>query len=113
MAGAEDSFRALNGGILACLWMLWKLRDSGSGKTMILAVVESLVADKEGQVDEISGLATVAKRTKGGIKGGHYMTVNVKSILGMAHLVPEVPRPENYTWIVNSRIDLKTLNEIW
>jgi hypothetical protein len=63
---------------------------------MRLAVVESLVADKRGQADEISGLVKVAKRTKWGIKGSHYTTVNLKSILGMAHLVPEVPGPENY-----------------
>jgi hypothetical protein len=80
---------------------------------MRLGMVESLLAEKGGQVDETSGLVTVGKRTKGGIKGSHYTTVNVKSILGMAHLIPELPGSENCKWIVNSRIDLKTFNEIW
>jgi hypothetical protein len=80
---------------------------------MRLAVVGSLLAEKGGQVNETCGLVTVRKRTKGGIKGGHYTSDNVKSILGMADLIPELPGSENYKWIVNSRIDLKTFNEIW
>ena len=76
--------------------MLLKLRDPRNGETMRLTVIESLVAENGGQVEEISGLVTVTKRTKGGVKGGHFIVVNVKSILGMAHLVPECAGPGNW-----------------
>ena len=111
--GAENAFGALKGWATASLYMLLKLRDPRNGETIRLAVIKSLVAEKGGQAEEISGLITVTKRMKGGVMGGHFTVVNVKTILGMAHLVPECAGPENWKWIVNSRIDLKTFNEIW
>jgi hypothetical protein len=65
LAGGEDSFGVLKGRTAASLWMLLKLRDPRSGKTMRLGVVESLLAEKGGQVDETSGLVTVGKRCNG------------------------------------------------
>jgi len=35
--------------------------------------------------------------------------VNIERILGLAHRIPEAEQP----WLVNSRIDLRTFNEIY
>ena len=73
-----------------------------------LAVVKLLRPINEGVADPYDTLVWVQKRVyKNPVKA--YMTVNIRSVLGMAHLV-------GYgvgKWLVNNRIDLKTWNEIY
>jgi len=38
-----------------------------------------------------------------------FTVVDIGTILGLAHLIPEGDR----RWIVNSRIDLRTFNEVY
>ena len=38
-----------------------------------------------------------------------FTTVDIGTIVGLAHLIPE----EDRRWLVNSRIDLRTLNEVY
>ncbi len=53
-------------------------------------------------------LVQVSLKTKNGETVNNFSIVNIKAIMGMAHLVPVSAR----SWFVNNRIDLKTFNEI-
>jgi hypothetical protein len=58
-----------------------------------------------GHPSDTHGLVTVQHRDD-----AREMTiVDIGTILGLAHLIPETDR----RWLVNSRIDLRTFNEIY
>ncbi|KAH8145068.1 uncharacterized protein LAJ45_10191 [Morchella importuna] len=80
---------------------LFKLRDSG-GRAHRLCIVELLEAKDRGIADSSHGLLKVCRRRR-----KRMWVVNIRSILGMAHLF-EV---ETGNWLVNTRIDLRTWNE--
>ena len=73
-------------------------------------MVEQYKAMNKGEVNS-AGFVTVAR---GSDSKGHMLTnryiVNIKSILGAAHLVPE-PGSSKKFW-VNNFIDLETFNDI-
>ena len=79
-------------------------------RTHHLAMVEQYKAMNKGEVNS-AGFVTVAR---GSDSKGHMLTnryiVNIKSILGAAHLVPE-PGSSKKFW-VNNFIDLETFNDI-
>jgi len=54
---------------------------------------------------DVHGLVTVqmTEDTRG------FTIVDIGTMLGLAHLIPE----EDRRWLVNSRIDLRTLNEVY
>ena len=58
-----------------------------------------------GRVSDLHGLVTVQTRedTQG------FTMVDIGTILGLAHLIAE----EDRRWLVNSRIDLRTFNEVY
>ena len=87
----------------------FKLRDPGNViVSHRLAVVELLRPMNGGVADPYDTLVRVRKRVyKNPAKA--YMTVNIRSVLGMAHLVEY----GEGKWLVNNRIDLKTWNEIY
>jgi hypothetical protein len=80
---------------------LFKLRNSG-GRAHSLCIVELLEAKDRGIADSSHGLLKVCSRRRKSM-----WVVNIQSILEMAHLF-EV---ETGNWLVNTRIDLRILNE--
>ena len=88
---------------------LFKLCDPGNMLVSHrLAVVELLWPVNGGIADPYDTLIRVRKRFyKNPAKV--FMTVNIRSVLGMAHLVEY----GEGKWLVNNRIDLKTWNEIY
>jgi hypothetical protein len=74
-----------------------------------LVLVDRLFAENSGKPQDASGLVTVI--TTGSVAST--MVVNIKRILGMAHLVPESVARDNKRWYVNNRIDLETFNRVY
>ena len=74
-----------------------------------MVLVDRLFAENSGKPHEASGLVTVIKT------GSMASTtiVNIKQILGMAHLVPESAARDNKHWYVNNRIDLEAFNRVY
>jgi len=58
-----------------------------------------------GRPSEVHGLVTVQHRDV----TCELTIVDIGRIIGLAHLIPETER----RWLVNSRIDLRTFNEIY
>ena len=58
-----------------------------------------------GGVCDVHGLVSVQERED----AREFTIVDVGTILVLAHLIPEADR----CWLVNKRIDLKTINEIY
>lgn len=81
---------------------MFQLRDSTTRKTYQLALVELLEARDKGLPEGSHGLLRVGRRSR-----QRFWVVNIRSILGMAHLF----QVEKGQWLVNTRIDLKTWNE--
>ena len=110
----------LAGRVAAKILLLFKYRETelipcGSiytrrSRTHRLAMVEQYKAMNKGEVNG-AGFVTVIQ---GSEAKGHMLTnryiVNIKSILGAAHLVPE-PGSSMKFW-VNNFIDLETFNDI-
>jgi hypothetical protein len=64
-----------------------------------------LTAVNSGRLSDVHGLVTVQLRED----AREFTVVDIGTILGLAHLIPETDR----RWLVNSRIDLRTFNEIY
>ena len=99
-------YGALRGHVLAkllALFKIWNLTCDGTvrrlGSTQVLSPVNS------GRASDIHGLVTVQQRED----AREFTIVDVGTILGLAHLIPEADR----RWLVNNRIDLRTFNEIY
>jgi len=58
-----------------------------------------------GQLSDLHGLVTGQMRED----SQGFTIVDIGTILGRAHLIPE----EDRRWLVNSRIDLRTFNEVY
>jgi len=71
----------------------------GGGEMVRVSPVNS------GRPSDIHSLVTVQLRED----AGEFTLVDIGTILGLAHLIPEGDR----RWLVNSRINLRTFNEIY
>jgi len=70
-----------------------------------VVAVRMLSAVNSGFPSDIHGLVTLQMRED----APKFMIVDVGTIHGLAHLIPEGDR----RWLVNSRIDLRTFNEVY
>jgi len=99
-------YGSLRGRLRAKLVALLKIRDPRSEDTVRrVASVPLLIPVNSGRLSVLHGLVTVQMRedTRG------FTIVDIGTILGLAHLIPEEGRP----WLVNSRIHLRTFNEVY
>jgi Plavaka transposase len=92
-------------GFLKCLL---KLRDVTTGRTYRFAVVESL-APMNGGAANSGGTFIRVQRKVYKTPGKAYSVVNIRSIVGIAHLI----KYGEGQWLVNNRIDLRTWNTIF
>jgi len=99
-------YGALRGCLPAKLVALFKIRDyTGENAMRRVAAVRMLSAVNSGFPSDIHGLVTVHMR-----EDAREFTIGDRgTIHGLAHLIPERER----RWLVNSRIDLKTFNQIY
>src|SRR5437588_11653971 len=91
-------------------WLL-KGVNKTSGKQwefVSVAILEILWPVNSGIADPHDTLIRVQRRIYKTAMGGLWVT-NIRSILGMAHLVPY----GEGKWLVNNRIDLKTWNDVY
>jgi len=105
-AGTEEIYGALRGRLPAKLVALMKISDTRSEDTVSrVSRVQLLTPVNSGGLSDLHGLVTVRMRedTRG------FTIVDRGSILRLAHLIPE----EDRRWHVNSRIDLRTFNEVY
>ena len=109
--GSTSEFGALRGRLPGKLCGLFKLRTDtvGSAKTVHrLAVVEILQSQNSGRIVDTHGLVKVSKR-RGTSERNDIWIVDIMTISSLAHLIPE----GDGQWLVNSRIDLRTFNEVY
>jgi len=99
-------YGALRGRLPAKLVALFKIREPRSEDTVRrVAGVQLRTLVNSGRLIDLPGLVTVQMRedTRG------FTIVDIGTILGLASLIPEKDRG----WLVNSRIDLRTFNEVY
>ena len=105
-AGTEEMYGALRGRLPAKLVALFKIRDyTCENAVRRVAAVRMLSAVNSGFQSDIHGLVTVQMRED----AREFTIVDIGTIHGLAHLIPEGER----RWLVNSRIDLRTFNEVY
>jgi len=107
-AGTEEMYGALRGRLPAKLVALLKIRDYRCDNTDTVrrvAGVQMLTPVNSGRLSDQHGLVTVQMRKDA--RG--FTIVDIGTILSLAHLIPE----EDRRWLVNSRIDLRTFNEVY
>jgi len=104
----EEIYGALRGRLPAKLVALLKIRDYRCDNTDTLrrvARVQMLTPVNSGRLSDQHGLVTVQMREDA--RG--FTIVDIGTIHVLAHLIPE----EDRRWVVNSRIDLRTFNEVY
>ena len=106
-AGDEHTYSALRGRLPARLIALFKIQSVYMQEDTVcrLAGVQFLSVVDSGPPSDTHGLVTVQLRDV----TRELTIVDIGTILGLAHLIPEIDR----RWLVNSRIDLRTFNEIY
>jgi len=70
-----------------------------------LAGVQFMSLEDSGRLSDIHGLVTVRL----GDITRELTILDIRTIIGLTHLIRETERP----WLVNSRIELRTFNEIY
>jgi len=95
----------LRGRLPAKLVALFKIRDCSQDPVRRLAGVQMLSPVNSGRPSDKHSLVTVQLRED----AGEFTLVDIGTILGLAQLIPEGDR----RWLVNSRIDLRTFNEMY
>jgi len=70
-----------------------------------LAGVQFVSAVNSGRISDVHSLVTVQMKAD----AREFTVVDIGTILGLAHLVPNGDR----RWIVHSHIDLRTFNEVY
>ncbi|KAI5839087.1 hypothetical protein DFP73DRAFT_599052 [Morchella snyderi] len=100
----------LQGLCLATLLAVFKLRDPGRREARLLAAICPLKPDFNGMPNAHHGLTRVSRYVNA---FDDIWVVNIKSILGAAHLVPESTSPTNSRWFINTTIDLSTYGSIY
>jgi len=83
----------------------FKMSDCSQDTVGRLAGVQILSPVNSGRPSDIHSLVTVQLRED----AREYKLVDIGTILGLAHLMPG----GNRRWLINSRIDLRTFNEIY
>jgi hypothetical protein len=106
--GDETKFGALRGRLPGLLLALLKLRNPNTGFVVRLAYIQVLQVLDGGNISGDHGLVKVALRSSAMTKGDRWI-VGIGMVTGAAHLVPE----DKGKWLVNSRIDLRTFNEVY
>ena len=104
--GTAEMYGALRSRLPAKLVALLKIMGYRSDDTVRrVAGVQMMTPVNSGHLSDVHGLVTVQMRedTRG------FTIVDIGTILGLAHLIPE----EDRRWVVNSRIDLRTFNEVY
>ena len=100
-------YGALRGRLPARLIALLKMRSGYLQQDTVyrLAGVQFMSLVDSGRPSDVHGLVTIQLRdcTR------ELTIVDIGAIIGLAHLIPETER----RWLVNSRIDLRTFNEIY
>jgi len=105
-AGDEEMYGALRGRLPAKLVALFKIRNyTCDSSVRRLASIQMLSPVNCGRPSDVHSLVTVQQRED----AREFTIVDVGTILGLAHLIPEADR----RWLVNNRIDLRTFNEIY
>ena len=105
-AGDEEIYGALRGLLRAKLLALFKVRNpTCDGTVRPLRSVQMLSSVNSRRVSDVHGRVTVQQRED----AREFTIVDIGTILGLAHLIPEADR----RWLVNNRIDLRTYNEIY
>ena len=107
--GNEECYGALRGCLPARLCAIFKLRNTVNDRVDRLVLVNRLFAENSGKPHDSNGLVTVVRMGS----TASTMIVNIKQILGMAHLVPESAARDNKRWYVNNWIDLETFNRVY
>jgi len=99
-------YSALRGRLPAKLVALLKIRDYRSDDTVRrVAGVQMLTPVNLGCLWDLHGLVTVEMRED----TPRVTIVDIGTILGLAHVIPEEDRP----WLVNSWINLRQFNEVY
>jgi len=105
-AGTEDMYGALRGHLPAKLVALFKIRDYRcEDRVCHLAGFQFVSAVNSGRISDVHTLVTVQMTED----AREFTVVDIGTILGLAHLIPEGDR----RWIVNSRIYLRTFNKVY
>jgi len=105
-AGTEDMYGALRGRLPAKLVTLFKIRDYRcEDRVRHLAGVQFVSAVNSVRISDVHSLVTVHMKED----AQEFTVVDIGTILGLGHLIQEGDR----RWIVNSRIDLRTFNEVY
>ena len=106
-AGGENMYGALRGRLPARLIALFKIRSGYMQQDTVyrLAGVQFMSLVDSGRPSDAHGLVTVQLRDV----TRELTIVDIGAIIGLAHLIPETER----RWLVNSRIDLRTFNEMY
>jgi len=111
--GTADEFGALRGQLPGKLIGLFKLRNVvAKAKTVHrLAAVQVLQAQPNGgRIVDAHGLVKVSRRCDTSESDGNgFWIVDIMMISSLAHLIPD----GDGQWLVNSRIDLRTFNEVY
>jgi len=102
----EEMYRALRGRLPAKRVALLKIWDYRSDDTVCrVAGVQMLTPVNSGRLSDQHGLVTVQMREDA--RG--FTIVDIGTILGLEHLI----QVEDRRWLINSRIDLRTFNEVY
>jgi len=105
-AGKEDMDGALRGRLPAKLVALFKIRDCRfEDRVRRLHGIQFVSVVNSGRISDVHSLVTVQMKED----AREFTVVDIGTILGLAHLIPEGDR----RWIVNSRINLRTFNEVY
>ena len=104
--GTEEMYGALTGRPPAKLVALFKIKDySCENAVCRVAAVQILSAVNSGFQSDIHGLVTVQMKED----AQEFTRVEIGTIHGLAHLISK----GEHRWLVNSRIDLRTFNEVY
>jgi hypothetical protein len=107
--GTTEEYGALRGSLPGKLRGLFKVRNATNGNVYRLAAVQLLQAQPNaGRDTDAHGLVKVStrRRTTG---QDDFWIVDITTITGLAHLIPD----GDGQWLVNSRIDLRTFNDVY
>jgi len=106
-AGGENMYGALMGRLPARLIALFKIPSGYMPQDTVyrLPGVQFMSLVGSGRPSDVHGLVTIQLREV----PRELTIVDIGTIIGLAHLIPQTERP----WLVNSRIDLCTFNEIY
>jgi len=105
--GGENVYGALRGRLPASLIALFKVPSGYMQQDMVycLAGVQFMTLVDSGRPSDVHGLVTIQLRDV----TRDLTIVDIGTIIGLAHLIPETER----RWLVNSGINLRPFNEIY